>query len=128
MREAKWVARLSVLVQDIERLSWQASHYAFNESLYDLVERYFDSTLLDWFFMRIPIPILSKIEEDEQRQEFTFVTGLVAEGLKGESFEGLETGFLAILASRKDIKEYLAEAKKVMKEWKAYKKEVQDEG
>jgi len=80
------------------------------------------------FYMKIPLPIMHRIEEDEQRQEFTFVPEIVSEGLEGELFEPVRgEKFLAILSSKEDMEFYLAEAEKRDKEWEAYKKEAQNE-
>jgi len=128
VREAKWAARLSKLAKDTEQLSTQANEYAYCEYLYELVGRPFDSILLDMFYMGIPINILPKVEEDEQKHMVEFVPEVVSEGLEGEPFDEIkEIGFLAIIASKEGIELSLAEAEKRKKEWEAYKKEAQNE-
>jgi hypothetical protein len=54
IREAKWAARLSGLLVDIETLSYKASQYARTELLYQLIDRPFDSNNLDRLLMGLP--------------------------------------------------------------------------
>lgn len=55
IREAKWAARLSALETDIGELSARAGSYAYIEWLYQLIDRPFDSTMLDHGLMGIPL-------------------------------------------------------------------------
>jgi len=129
VREAKWAALLSKLAKDTEQLSIQASEYARLERLYDLVRQPFDSTILDMFYMKIPLAILGGIEEDKEKQNFMFVPEIVSEGLEDEVFKQVKGGrFLSISASKEDMEFYVAEMEKRDKEWEAYKKEARNEG
>ena len=57
IREAKWAARLSGLLVDIETLSYKASQYARTELLYQLIDRPFDSNNLDRLLMGLPVAL-----------------------------------------------------------------------
>jgi len=57
IREAKWAARLSGLLEDIEKLSWRASQYARTELMFQLIGRPFDSIVLDKLLMGLPAGI-----------------------------------------------------------------------
>ena len=76
IREAKWAARLSGLLEDIEVLSHKASQYARTELIYELIDRPFNSTGLDRLLVGLPMPItdwasflplLAEQEEDTER-------------------------------------------------------------
>jgi len=47
VREAKWTARLSAFERDMEKLFSLVSSYARTELMFELVDRPFDSTVLD---------------------------------------------------------------------------------
>jgi hypothetical protein len=76
IREAKWVARLSRLLEDIEKLSSKASQYAQTELMFELIGHPFDSTELDRSLMNLPVGIsdfksflhlLAEQREDQER-------------------------------------------------------------
>lgn len=76
IREAKWVARLSALEQDTERLSFKASRHARTELMFELIGRPFDSTELDRSLMGLPVGVsdfksflwlLAETREDTER-------------------------------------------------------------
>ena len=57
IREAKWMARLSRLITDIETLSAKTSQYARTELIYELIGQSFDSTYLDRLLMGLPVTL-----------------------------------------------------------------------
>lgn len=61
IREAKWVARLSALEQDTERLFSLASRHARIELIFELIGRPFDSTGLDRLLMGLPVDIFKDL-------------------------------------------------------------------
>lgn len=129
VREAKWAALLSKLAKDTKQLYWQAREYAYYEYLYELVGRPFDSSTLDMFYMKIPLTIIFSAVEDEQQRDFMFIPEIVSEGLEDKVYEPFRgKRLLAIAEPQKDIEAHMAEAKKIDREWEAYKKEAQDEG
>lgn len=81
--EAKWAARLSGLLEEIEKLSFKASIYARAESIFALAERIFDSTELDKQLMGLPkvptkewnyfISLMAELEAREQLLEIKVV-------------------------------------------------------
>lgn len=78
IREAKWAARLSALprLKDIKKLSSRASQYARLELIYQLIDRPFNSTMIDGLLLYLPItadladpfeallPVLAGVRED----------------------------------------------------------------
>jgi hypothetical protein len=76
IREAKWIARLSALEQDTERLSSVASHYARTELIFELIGHPFNSMELDRSLMGLPVALsdfksflflLAGTQEDTER-------------------------------------------------------------
>lgn len=76
IREAKWVARLSAIQQDIEKLSFIASRYARTELMFEIINRPFESIGLDRLLMGLPVgvsdledflPFLAEQKEDESQ-------------------------------------------------------------
>jgi hypothetical protein len=55
IREAKWAARLSGLIEDIPGLSARANQYARLELIYEVLKLPFDSTDLDRLLMGLPL-------------------------------------------------------------------------
>ncbi len=57
IREAKWAARLSGLLEDTEKLSYKAGQYARTELMFELIGRPFDSIELDRSLMGLPVEV-----------------------------------------------------------------------
>lgn len=93
IREAKWIPRLSALLTDIDRLSYKAWQYARTELMFELIERPFDSTVLDKLLMGLPagignfIDFLSILSEQKEDQEKGIKDGVeqIRELAKGKS-------------------------------------------
>jgi hypothetical protein len=76
IREAKWISHLSVLLTDIDKLSYKGWQYARTELMFELIGRPFDSTVLDKLLMGLPagignfmdfLSILSEQREDQEK-------------------------------------------------------------
>jgi len=76
IREAKWVSRLSGLLTDVDKLSYKAWQYARTELMFELMNRPFDSTVLDKLLMGLPagignfidfLSILSEQRDDPEK-------------------------------------------------------------
>lgn len=93
IREAKWIPRLSAQLTDIDRLSYKAWQYARTELMFELIERPFDSTVLDKLLLGLPagignfIDFLSILSEQREDQEKGIKDGVeqIRELTKGKS-------------------------------------------
>jgi hypothetical protein len=91
IREAKWAARLSGHLPDIEKLSYKASHYARTELMFQLLGRPFDSTEVDRSLMGLPVGI----------SDFKSFLWLLAEE-RGHPEKGIKDGLEQIKDSIKE--------------------------
>ena len=72
IREAKWASRYSVLVTDMEDLSFIANLYAHTELMSVFIHRPFDSTVLDKLLMDL---VARKVRVTPDGKGFTRITG-----------------------------------------------------
>ena len=72
IREAKWAARLSVLLGDMVDLSFMASLYANTEQAYQLIDRPFNSAVLDKVLMDL---VAGEVRVTPDGKGYTRITG-----------------------------------------------------